>query len=209
MMTPPPNSEGCHRLARNGFTFIEIMVVVALWAALGGLVFKTLSQGLRIWQRSQQVGIESDIAIFFEKLEHDLLNAFRYTRLPFEGKEYSLAFASFVDPAPGAVILERADAQHRQMGKVEYSFDLARKCIIRRQSVYPQALLEHYDPPRTLVEAVEGLKFRYYFNPGPETMNRVEYAESIPSVVEVEVFYRDLDEKKSMRKTLALYPSGG
>ena len=83
-------------LSRRAMTLMEILIVVSLIAMMSVAIFNALSNGMKIWKRSQQMVIEEDIAVFFDKIAHDIRNAFVFSQFRFEGDELRFAFPTMV-----------------------------------------------------------------------------------------------------------------
>jgi prepilin-type N-terminal cleavage/methylation domain-containing protein len=49
---------------KKGFTLVEILLVTAIFASIGLAVFSCLSNGLKLWTRSQTIVADEDIVVF-------------------------------------------------------------------------------------------------------------------------------------------------
>lgn len=191
------------RIRRSGaFTLVETALVVSIVAVIGLAVFHALANGLEVWKRSRALSADEDVAIFFDKLERDLHNSFRYQKLPFKGDGLHLTFPTIVH-AP-------VDPKHPEwdtdeyvdlMGLVEYRFDASEQGVYRRQANYGQAMSKEFEDPRLLAGHIKGLRFRYYYiNPGDEKGELVdEYEGELPSAVLVML---EFDEPTGGTRTL-------
>lgn len=181
-------------------TLVEILLAVALTTLAGVSIYHSLSMGINVWKRSQQLDTEEDIAIFFEKLSADLYNSFLFTQIKFEGNEFRLAFPTMVyTPADRALNLGE-DQYVDQIGKVEYYYDVGQDKIYRREANYSQAVRERYNEPRLIASSVSNVKFRYYFMTETGELSSTEILDVLPTGIEIEVEFSDQRGKRTMKK---------
>ncbi len=191
-----------HRMlfSRRGMTLMEILIVVSLIAMTSVAIYSALSNGLRVWERSQQLVIEEDVAIFFDKFSQDLRNAFRYSMFKFEGGQQRITFPTIIhmlaDKRSGLPQKEYVD----QPGKVEYYYDGLEDILYRRQANYSQALNGHFFKKRALIHGVEAVKFSYFYYAEGREIYSPDVLETYPSRVEVEVEFSDKQGKKKMNR---------
>ena len=76
----------------KGFTLIEMLVSILILSFLVGVIYATLSQGLRIWHKAVEDRPEWKLDIFFEKITTELQNVFAYVPPPLVGDSRSLQF---------------------------------------------------------------------------------------------------------------------
>ena len=183
----------------RAMTLIEITIVVGLITIISVALYNGLSNGLRVWKYSQQLRTEEDIALFFEKISHDLRNSLLYSQMPFKSDFYSFSF-----PAIVRAIVDSKSGQEATdtIGMVEYSFDVGKKCIVRKQADYGQALGSEFDPAQTLVSAVDGIKFAFIYVTEKDQLYSEKILETIPSAVEVEVKFTDNNQKRSLKRII-------
>ena len=107
----------------NAFTLIEMILVVSLISLVGLASFRTIANGLSVWEQSLQIGVEEDLAIFLDKITRDLRNSYKYSLLKFDGTKRTISFPTIVhtreDRRKNYGRLRYVD----RMGKVEYYFD--------------------------------------------------------------------------------------
>lgn len=185
---------------KSGLTFVEVILATALTAMVGVTIYQSLSMGIGVWQRSQQLNLEEDVVIFFDKLSYDLYNSFLFSQIKFEGNEFKIAFPTIVyTPADRRLNLGE-DVYVEQIGKVEYYYDLGADKVYRRQANYSQALRERYADPQELVAGVDNLRFRFYFLTERDELSSSEILDVLPTGVEVTVEFSDAKGKRTMRK---------
>lgn len=195
--------DGDHKLfwsLRNkGMTFMEILIVVSLISLISLALYQAFSNGIRIWEKSHELVIEEDVAIFFDKFSKDLNNAFFFSSIPFEGDNSTCSFPSLIWYS--STVGHPDDHEYfRQLGKVEYYYDSSEDALIRRTANYGKALRSLFDRPRTLVRGLKRITFRYYYltDEGEILSDRV--LEVFPSGVEVEVTVADDKGTRILRR---------
>ncbi len=189
---------------KSGLTLIEILLAVALTTLTGVSVYHSLSMGINVWKRSQQLNVEEDVAIFFEKISADLYNSFLFTQIKFEGNEFRIAFPTMVYAAADKGLNLGEDQFVDQVGKVEYYYDVAQDKIFRRDANYSQAVRERYNEPRQMAASIHNVKFRYYFMTDTGELSSTEILDVLPTGVEIEVEISDQKGKRNMKKFIAI-----
>lgn len=185
---------------KSGLTFVEVLLAAALTTIVGFMIYQSLSLGIDVWQRSQQISIEEDVMLFLDRLSFDLHNSFLFSQIKFEGNEFHIAFPTIVyTPADRRLNLGE-DVYVEQVGKVEYYYDLGSDTVYRRQANYSQAVRERYGEPQQLVAGVENLRFRFYFLTERDELSSSEILDVLPTGVEVTVQFLDAKGSRSMSK---------
>ena len=93
------NREKNNLRLNRGFTLIELTISSAIIFLVSITVFSVFASGINVWRRASQArssygyGLRLDA----DKLGVELRNAFRFTTIPFEGTQDSIAFANLVD----------------------------------------------------------------------------------------------------------------
>lgn len=192
------------KIKKNGFTLIEILLVISLVSLISAALYNALSNGLKIWERSKYLYKEEDVAIFFEKITHELKSAVIYSKLKFEGTQNKISFPAIVKVYPDKKMNVDQDVQIDQIGRVEYYFDYIDKSIYRRQAGYGQALSGVFDEPILQVKAIKDFKFNYlYLNDDGE-----QFSESVlevePYAIEIEVIFEDKFGERVLNKFVNL-----
>jgi hypothetical protein len=192
-------------MRRRAFTFIEIMLTVAAFAALSTAVFTCLASGLRLWERGKALAVDEDVTIFFDRFSSDLRNAFSFSTIDFHGEESRLHFPTLVWTPADRVSVRADEGMVDQIGAVEYSFDPGRGVLVRRQADYALAVKGAWGPEMTVVERVTALRLHYFYGTSPDPQMS---AEALPSGVEVELVISDGKFEKTFRRYVIL-PAGG
>ncbi len=194
-------------MRRRGFTFIEIMLVTAIFATLSMAIFTCLSNGIKLWERGKQLMGEEDTAIFFDRFSSDLRNSFNYSKLSFTGEELAVSFPTVVWTAADRVSVRASEGRIDQIGKVRYEYDPEHGAVMRRQANYSQALQDEWGLDEVVLPAVRSLKFHYFFTASKDPRMSVEEGSEIPAGVEVEIVIPAGKEDKVFKRYIAV-PAG-
>jgi prepilin-type N-terminal cleavage/methylation domain-containing protein len=188
---------------KYGMTLIEVLIVVSILTMLGVVLYNSLSLGLKVWKKTQQVNTVEDLTIFFDKFTQDIHNILSHEKLILDGAEGRFIFPTIVRVSMGNDEEDIVD----QIGQVEYSFDLLRHAIIRKQASYGQAQRHEFSSDRVLVSGVSQFHLKYiYITDKGERITDVPI-DGIPSFIEVEVVFSDALGKRSINKTVTV-PAG-
>jgi len=82
------------RRRRRGFTFIEVLVVVALFAVIGVSLFQSFTMGLKVWRRASGPNFAYRKAVLsLERMAMELRQSRPYPNTTFsgDGREFSFA----------------------------------------------------------------------------------------------------------------------
>ncbi len=121
----------------KGFSLVEVLITVVIISFIGGVLYSTLSQGLKLWSRANQSTPELDVEIFFEKMGNDMRNAFVFNNKPFQGDSDSVEFGSLQKR------IGRAQNQSFFQGApafLKYYYDARTKAVLRDVEEYQQLL---------------------------------------------------------------------
>ena len=192
---------------RRGFTFVEIMLVTAIFAALSAAIFTCLSNGIKLWDRGRQLMAQEDTVVFLDRLSSDLRNTFSHSKLSFVGGEYTLAFPTVVWTRADRVSVRAYEGIVDQIGRVSYAYDPEKGTVVRRQANYSQALQEEWGSDEVVVPAVKSLRFHYFYTASKDPHMSVDEGDAIPSGVEVELDFSSGKEEKVFKRYIAV-PAG-
>ncbi|OGX54722.1 MAG: hypothetical protein A2306_11275 [Omnitrophica WOR_2 bacterium RIFOXYB2_FULL_38_16] len=193
---------------KSAMTLIEILIVTSLIAVISVAIYSCLSSGIRVWQESNRLVVEEDIAMFFDKISKDLRNVYSYSRIKPQGDVFRFSFPAIVYTKADKGSGHPEGSYVDQLGKVEYYFDPISDSIYRRQANYSQAVSEQYSRESKIVGSVERLKFTYFVLTPEGEITKNEILDYIPSAIEVLVVFKDSRGERSMRKFIDI-PIGG
>ena len=188
----------------QGFTLIEVLLAIFLWALVGGAVYSLFSQGLKLWKRSSQSGIATDALFYLEKMESDLRNAIPIVNNQFLGEKDSFEFYTLG--------FNQSFANEKELIRVRYLFDEASQNIRRYTGNYLKILNE--DKNLGLSEGVSAsavrCEYNYHYsdaNKNFEWLNKWQ-EKCLPDAVKVFIEYRDKNQIQNISKVI-LIPQGG
>jgi len=184
-------------------TFIEITITVSLIAIVSLALYKSFSSGLRIWQKSRELVIEEDIAIFFDKFAQDLRNIYVNSTQYFTGDNSRVSFPAFVWMME---MNSRGDTNEykEQMGQVEYFLDYSDNELIRRSANYAQAHMDTFGAQRVLVTGVERISFTYYYLTDDGEIFSEQVLETIPAGIEVDITFKDNKGERNIKRYFSI-----
>lgn len=191
-------------LNKCGMTLIEILLVVSLVAGISITLYHSLVNGLKVWQKSQLLVAEEDVAVFFDKISFDLKNAVLMSNLRYYGHSTQFGFPAIVktlaDPNSTFTQGEYVD----QIGSVEYYFDSFQKTMNRRAANYSLALNRRFGLESTLIHSVSNATFKYYyFSDQGESISDV-VLDVIPIGVEIEIELDGQGAKKILKRYIEI-----
>ena len=175
-------------IARSrGFTLVEMLLVVSLFAVVALSIYHAFSNGLKVWERGRQFMAEEDLDIFFDKFSRELRNTFDFSQIGFAGKETSIKFATRIrTPADRALGLEK-DALIDQIGGVEYYFDTGKKTIYKKEFNYSQATNQKAGAERQMLQRVKAVNFLYFYIDADGNLGQTRRISSVPAAVEIRI----------------------
>ena len=192
-------------ISNRAFTLIEILLVLSLLSMISIAVFRTLANGLKIWDKRSKSAMQEDVLIFFEKINVDLQNTVTYSKIPFEGKRQRISFASVIKIPVDERIRSEKDEYTDQIGRVEYDFDKSQKALYRRQANYSQALKNKFGPKRLLVQGLSSVEFVYGYKKGNSYFLFEEAQEGgIPAMIRVKLHFLDGHEEKDTMRFMVI-----
>lgn len=193
---------------RLGFTLIEILMVTSLMAVLGLAIYRSVINGLKIWERNSLDSNAEDVAIFLDKIAYDLRNTLRHSSVPMFGNATAVSFSTMVrtleDERKRATI--SVITYIDQIGRVEYYYDEVRGSLMRRQANYSQALDRTFGEGRELVKSIRGLQFSYFLPGDGGPQGRETIQGEVPYAVKVSVTFLERTGGVRTMERLILIP---
>ncbi|MFT5388176.1 MAG: hypothetical protein ACI9F2_000103 [Lysobacterales bacterium] len=185
---------------QTAMSFIELLIVTSLMTIVSIALYQTLSNGIKVWEKGNQVVLEEEIVIFFDKLTKDVRNSYKYANIKLVGNRYKFNFPTMVVMPVDQYISVEEDVYTEQMGRVEYYYDYNKNNISRKEANYSQAITEKFMNSRVMVRNVEALRFRYYYITDTGEIYSEDILDAIPSRIEVEVSFMDNGYVRKMNK---------
>ncbi|MFH1678016.1 MAG: type II secretion system protein GspJ [Candidatus Omnitrophota bacterium] len=144
------------RRSKNGFTFIEMVIVMSMFSLIGMTIYITLSNGIKIWQRLNQTAAQEDINIFFDRISRELGNTFEFSAVSFQGGEDRISFVNLLS-ASGL------NQEEAGIGEVSYTYNKTNRYLTREERDYSQIYKGDSGDVKELLKDIDSLGFSYYF----------------------------------------------
>ncbi|MFA6129364.1 MAG: type II secretion system protein GspJ [Candidatus Omnitrophota bacterium] len=172
-----------------GFTLIELIISGALIFLVSITVYSVFASGISVWKRANQARSAGyGLRLLADKLSVELRNAFRFSSIPFEGKQDSIAFAGLID---------------NQVGRISYFLN-EEDTFCRRLQSYPDVFKKGESGKyELLLPGVSKLKFSYCYldNATGDYKWKDEWVkeeqDTIPRAVKIELTYKRKPEEES------------
>ena len=188
---------------------MEILLVSVLMAAVAIAVTQAFTNGLKLWARSQQLTVESNLMIFFDRFGGEARGFLPINTIAIKGSRVQLSWPTAVH-LPADLHSSRAqEGVIDQIGAVQYRYDAASKKIYRRQARYAQAIKGQWEPPYEVAAQVDDLVFRYFF-PAAKGLDSKDQADGvIPLGVSVEIAFVGAGHERRLRRFFPIAIGGG
>lgn len=181
MINIAPGTE--HRASKKAFTFVETMIVLALFGILGVSLFSSFSMGMKVWKRATSANLFKRKAVLtIERLSMELRRTFNYASIGFLGSKAHIEF-------PGIVA--------NKIYNLSYDFFPEEK-YVKRSGISRQGMLglEDGNFSRIVIPQVKDFTLSYYSADNQtgnytflESWNNT--AAGIPAAVKVSVVLED------------------
>jgi len=139
----------------GGFTFIELVVVISMMAVISLAAYGVFKNGITIWQKASRQVREEDLNIFFDKVNSDVHDAFKFKGIPFAGEKERFQFAT---------IVYSPRLQRKTVGDIAYFYDGQKRAVKRAKRDMSQVV---NDAEGELIEetlsGVKALRCSYYY----------------------------------------------
>jgi len=158
-----------------GFTFIELIIAVTIFAIIAVSIYSTFNAGIRVWLKmSPMIEANQQCRIFFNTISLDLKNAVAYYdisniltkqgfgqeyegKINFEGRSDKISFMTIVnisDPDLGL---------REELAKVTYIYDKADKTIKRLVATKAEGLNEENAKSSDMITGIDGKDFGFEY----------------------------------------------
>lgn len=145
---------------KRGFTFIELIIAVTIFAVVAVSIYSVFSVGVRLWRRtSPLIQAEQAMRFFFNTMSLDLANSIAYNKkdVNFEGEKQKISFYTLIDvSAPGV-------PGHVELAKVIYFYDRDKKTVKRAVATAREGLSEADARATDMLENVEDKDFGFEY----------------------------------------------
>ncbi|MDD5408586.1 MAG: type II secretion system protein GspJ [Candidatus Omnitrophica bacterium] len=171
-----------------GFTLLELIISGALIFLVSVTVYSVFASGISVWKRANQARSAGyGLRLLADKLSVELRNAFRFSTIPFEGKQDSIAFAGLID---------------NQVSRISYFLN-EEDTFCRRLQSYPDVFKKGESGKyELLLPGVSKLKFSYCYldNASGDYKWKDDWVkeeqDTIPRAVKIELTYKGKPEEE-------------
>jgi hypothetical protein len=187
---------------KTGITLIELLIVVALMGAVNVAIYSVFSLGLKVWEQRQRASTEQDLAIFFEHFTRDLNRTFYHSMIDLEGGMHHVSFPTVLQVPPDSRGLPSVREAVPQIGQVVYSYDSARKRLLRKQARYASVQQQKYDSIQIMAQGIESFQIQYVYivDNGVEIVERL--LDTFPANIIVKVVFSEAQGRRQMTKKI-------
>ena len=135
-------------LNKSGFTFVEAMIVIALFAIIGVSLFSSLSLGLKVWKRATQLNLVERKAILgLERLSTELRRTYNYPSIGFWGEKDHMEFVGIY---------------RDEILNISYQYAPQEKCVYRSGLSMQRSGLTEGSPLRRVFLEVKNFTLSFY-----------------------------------------------
>lgn len=208
-----------------GFTFIELLIAIMIFAIIATSIYFTLHSGIGIWSRSNVIiGENQAIRVFFQTISLDLRNSLpgfgvkpekdeqrdlseeEGLRIISEWKSGSMKFPSIIGSF-------EEDSVINVVAEISYEFDSKKNRLIRLAATLKEGFDEERSEKEIMLENVADVSFEYpYGESGSgeyEWKDSWDSEESIPRGVKIRVVLKSKnDEKEKIFENIIFLPMG-
>ena len=182
-----------NKTINKGFTFVETMIVLALFAIIGASLFSSMAMGLKIWKRAGTSNFSHRKAtLSLERLSAELRQTANYSSIGFYGEKNHLEFPNIV---------------RDKIFNISYTYSPEKKCVVRGSiPKSPAEQTEAKNTTRTVMVDVKDFVLGFY-GPSNETGNFTfldswnSTKSGIPSAVKVSL---TLEDGKGFEKVITI-----
>ena len=133
----------CPKVCPKGFTLLELLVAILIFAVIVSAVYGTMYSGIKVWNvGDDKTGFSESSQIALNKMTKDIRNVVRFSGIKFEGEKNSISMPVIKDG----------------ICKVSYYLDSGN--IMRDIQTYSESLKEQTNE-RELVPDIQELVFSY------------------------------------------------
>jgi prepilin-type N-terminal cleavage/methylation domain-containing protein len=185
----------------TGFTFIEMIIVLAMLSVVGLAIVTTLGNGIKIWQQLNLAVAKEDINIFFERIARELRNTYEFSTISFYGQMHEVSFPAFV------VTLGSSLPQETGIGRIVYSYDKTTGELTREKRNYSQIYKGKSGSRQRLLNDIGSLNFSYYFydQKQKEYMWLEEWQQAgLPLAVRIELEFNNGYQSERIIRTIGI-----
>lgn len=151
-------------MKRNGFSFIELIISVTIFAIIMAAVYSAFNMGIKVWRRGQDRRVGQKIRLGFLKIEKELKDTFFFSRIPFKGTHQGMTFP---------LSIPRGDTERTYV--ITYSIEVDEGTglseLTRKEKVFPEELEEDGGTIKGLLPPTTSIGFEYAYRSNVTSKN--------------------------------------
>lgn len=196
---------------RTGFTFIELIIAITIFASVAVSLYYTLNTGIRLWKREKgAIGNNQRLRVFFDLAETDLQNLNITTPV---GKEEDIESKCPIwqkDKMSFIANIDVKEAERASSGlvKIEYIFD-AETRTISRNLYTPSSGFKEAKLSQVVLKDVSAMSLEYCLRSESDeeeyTWGEWEREGESPRGVKLEIELSDKKDEKGVEFTKIIY----
>ena len=137
---------------RCGFTLLELLIAILIFAVIVSAVYSTLYSGIKVWNEGDaQTRFPESSQMALNRMTKDIRNVTRFSEIKFEGEKHSISMPVIKDVYQDKNLIN-------QVYKVSYYLNSGN--IMRDVQTYPESL-RGQTKKRELVSGIQELVFSY------------------------------------------------
>jgi hypothetical protein len=175
----------------KAFTLVEILLVSSLVAVLGIAVYRSFSNGLKLWAKVQRINRGAETTIFLERFAEDLRVSVGISNILFKGTPTKISFPAIVMTSADPKSSRSPESIIDQIGMIQYCFDHEQHAIFRQQANYGQALKDKWAEQTLVASGINDISLKYETNGENGFAVKSEINGIIPSGVIVDIHFSD------------------
>lgn len=153
---------------KRGFTLIELIVSITIFALAGTAVLAVLTNGITAWRRGNKDRTYlRKIRLVTESMARDLRNTFKFSGIAFEGEEDSVIFPVLISSEPDSNPGEDETGHEtgHEVGRVVYFYDKKRKVMCKEEKTFSEVYQQEGEvgKGKVLFEHLRKLEFSYCY----------------------------------------------
>ncbi|MGH9894273.1 MAG: type II secretion system protein GspJ, partial [bacterium] len=212
---------------KSGFTLLEVMIALAILAAMSLAIFSVTSQTLTAKGQTEDRDeanhsavlalskMADDLSMAFMVKSKDLLGQQFDGELAFEGREDRVDFVTFGHTRyiKGSKESDMAEVSYYLVPHPE---ERERRILMRREAIQLDKNLQEGGTALPLLESVEGFRIEYYDTKSKEwkktwDSKSIDFENKLPAMVRIaiEITLPDEEEKTLFQTVIPIQLSGG
>lgn len=200
---------GAIRNTKKGFTLVELLVSITIFALAGVAVYTVLANGITVWRRgSKDRTYLRKVRLTTESMARDLRNTFKFSGIVFEGGEDFIVFPALILKKPDSTLDENEDCY--KVGRVAYFYNKKRKALCKERKSLSEVYQQEGEigKGKVLFEQLRKLEFSYCYldnatgNYKWKDEWKKEEQDTIPVAIKLKMVFKKEIDREDFEKTI-------